>query len=361
MKIALASLRPSGHAGRVREAEAGAWNRKLFRRVLPAIGLFFVAPLVAEFLLGNMSITRLSLLGILAPLYGGGALLIRECVRRSGRGWPSILLLALAYGVLEEAFLTESLFNPDYLGLKLHLLQPAFVPAFGVGAWYTLFVLTLHMIWSISAPVALIETLVQERANSPWIGRVGIGVAAGVFAFACISVGAFTVRADPSHFVASRAQFTSSAVIIVALIVLAFCLPRRPWLSRIGRAPNPWIPGFGSFTLASVFLLIPSKWGWWAVLVYLSLDTLATLPIWIWSGRPGWSAIHRLALAGGATMAYGWHAFVQTPSLGNTGAITRTGNLLFAVLAASLVAAGAKKANIFEKEVVSKCGGPYIE
>jgi hypothetical protein len=67
--------------------------------------------------------------------------------------------------------------------------------------------------------------------------------------------------------------------------------------------------------------------------------------IWIWSGRTGWTAIHRLALAGGAATAYGWHAFVQTPSLGNTGAITRVGNLLFAVLAANLVAAGARKAS----------------
>jgi hypothetical protein len=346
MKINLASLRHSGHAGRV--PEAGAWNGKPVRSVLPAIGLFLVAPLVAEFLLGNMSITHLGLLGILAPLYGGGALLIRECVRRTGRGWTSIFLLALAYGVLEEAFLTESLFNPDYLGLKLHLLQPAFVPAFGIGAWYTLFVLTLHTVWSISAPIALIETLVPKRAQLPWIGRVGIGVVAVVFAFACISMGAFTVRADPSHFAASRAQFTWSAFILIGLIALAFSLPRRPAAQRIGRAPNPWIPGIESFALASIFLLIPSEWGWWAVLVYLSLDALAILPIWIWSCRTGWSAIHRLALAGGAAIAYGCHAFVQTPSLGNTGAITRVGNLLFAVLAAILVAAGARKASDFQ-------------
>jgi hypothetical protein len=37
-----------------------------------------------RFLLGRMSITHLGLLAILAPLYGGGALLIRESVRRTG-------------------------------------------------------------------------------------------------------------------------------------------------------------------------------------------------------------------------------------------------------------------------------------
>ena len=95
------------------------------RRVLPAVTLFFVAPLVAEFLLGNLPLKLLGALVMLGPLYGGGALLIRELVRRSGRGWPSILMLAFAYAVIEEAFTTQTLFNPDYLHMNLGLLKPA--------------------------------------------------------------------------------------------------------------------------------------------------------------------------------------------------------------------------------------------
>src|SRR5580698_952454 len=101
------------------------------RRVAPAIGLFFVAPLVAEFLLGDLPIKMLGTLVILAPMYGGGALLIREVVRRSGRGWPTIFVLAFAYAVFEEAFTTQTLFNPDYLKLNLHLLNPAYIPELG--------------------------------------------------------------------------------------------------------------------------------------------------------------------------------------------------------------------------------------
>src|ERR1700722_1905445 len=114
------------------------------RGIWPALGLVFTAPLVAEFLLGNLPIKMLPALIVLAPMYGGGALLIREVVRRTGHGWPSILLLALAYGIIEEAFTTQSLFNPNYLSLNLHLLDPGYIPALGVGAWWTLFVLTLH-------------------------------------------------------------------------------------------------------------------------------------------------------------------------------------------------------------------------
>ena len=82
-----------------------------FRRILPAIGLFFLAPFISEYLLGDFPLTKLEYILILGPLYGGGALLIREVVRRSGKGWPTILVLAFAYAVLEEAFTTQTLFN----------------------------------------------------------------------------------------------------------------------------------------------------------------------------------------------------------------------------------------------------------
>ena len=67
------------------------------KRIAPALTLFFLGPFVAEFLLGNLPLTVLPAMIVLAPMYGGGALLIRESVRRTGRGWPSILVLGLAY------------------------------------------------------------------------------------------------------------------------------------------------------------------------------------------------------------------------------------------------------------------------
>ena len=156
--------------------------------VKPAIGLFFLAPLVAEFLLGNLPIKLLPALVMLAPMYGGGALLIRETVRRSGRGWPSILLLALAYGILEEAFATQSLFNPDYLGMHMGLLKPAYIPALGIGGWWTVFVLNLHTAWSIATPIALVEGTVPERSTTPWLGRVGLAVTGVLFAVGIVAM-----------------------------------------------------------------------------------------------------------------------------------------------------------------------------
>jgi hypothetical protein len=66
------------------------------RRLAPVLALFFLAPLVAEFFLGDFSILQLPLIVPLAPMYGGGAILIRELARRTARGWPTIAVLAPA-------------------------------------------------------------------------------------------------------------------------------------------------------------------------------------------------------------------------------------------------------------------------
>jgi hypothetical protein len=63
------------------------------RKISPVITLFFVAPLVAEYLLGDLPLKLLPALIFLAPAHGGGAILIRETARRARRGWPTMLLL----------------------------------------------------------------------------------------------------------------------------------------------------------------------------------------------------------------------------------------------------------------------------
>jgi hypothetical protein len=59
----------------------------------PALALVFLAPFIAEVLSGA---TKVSVLFALVPemmVWGCGALLIRELVRRWGGGWPSGSLL----------------------------------------------------------------------------------------------------------------------------------------------------------------------------------------------------------------------------------------------------------------------------
>jgi hypothetical protein len=300
------------------------------KRIAPALGLFFLAPLIAEFLLGDLPINLLGALVILAPMYGGGALLIREVVRRTGRGWPSIFVLAFAYSILEEAFTTQTLFNPNYLHLNLHLLQPAYIPALGIGVWWTIFVLTLHAVWSISTSIALAEAVVPDRATTPWLGWLGLSITAILFVLAAVASTKFEIKQD--HFIASTRQFVVSGVACLVVIAAAFRLPHRSSPLTEGWVANPWLVGAGALAAGSIFLVVPNSWGWWAVALYLLLDSAVIAAVFVLSHRTGWDARHRLALAAGAALAYAWHAFIQTPAVGGAHSLrlVRIGNTIFA-------------------------------
>ena len=320
------------------------------KSVLPAIGLFFLAPLIAEFLLGDLPINMLPVILVLAPMYGGGALLIREVVRRTGRGWPSMVVLALAYGIVEEAYTTQSLFNPNYLKLNLHLLQPAYIPALGIGAWWTIFVLTLHTAWSISTSIALVEASVPDRAEVPWLGRIGLSVTALLFALGVFVTTRYQLKQDA--FRASSAQLITAGVICVALVVVAFLLPQRSAVKTAGRNPNPWIAAGVALVAGSAVLLTPSTWNWGAAAAILALDVATAAAVLVWSRRAGWDMRHKLALASGAALAYGWHAFIQNPVVGKDVTLIRIGNVIFLLGAIALIAFAAKRTGSWLRKAV---------
>lgn len=65
-------------------------------RLNPPVVLLLLAPAVAELLGGATQITQIWLALFYIPVYGAGALLVRELVWRRGLGWWSILLLGAA-------------------------------------------------------------------------------------------------------------------------------------------------------------------------------------------------------------------------------------------------------------------------
>ena len=100
-----------------------------------------------------------------AVLYGCPALLIRELARRTGRGWPAILLLSAAAGLLQAGVIDQSLFAESYDDVRGGRRT---VRATSVGPFsaYMLqnFVLG-HVIFSFCAPIALAEA-VRPRSRT---------------------------------------------------------------------------------------------------------------------------------------------------------------------------------------------------
>jgi hypothetical protein len=304
-----------------------------FRRVAPALVLFFVAPYVAEFLLGNLSVSVIAALLFLAPLYGGGALAVREIARRLNRGWPTIVLLALAYGLFEEGIVIQTLFNPNYLGL--HLLKEAYMPALGIGGWWTPFVLTLHTVWSISVPIAVVEGLFAERRTTPWLGKIGLSVSILLLVVGGILVRKMTMKQDP--FAASTTQLVVTSIFLVVVAVLAVRLrPRES--ARVGGAPATWVVGVVTFALGLAFMSAHAVLHEWTVVgAYGALYLIAIALLITWSRRSGWTPRHTLAAGAGAMLTYACTAFPQEPVVGAKGSVDLIGNTLFAAMAVTLL------------------------
>lgn len=326
------------------------------RRLAPAIGLFCLAPLVAEFLMGNLTLKYLIVFPLMALLYGGGALLIREYARRTGRGWPTIIGLALAYGMLEETFVTQTLFNPDWADFRI--LDYGHVSALGMGVPWTLFMVGVHTVWSISVPIALAETLARDRATTPWLGSVGFGVVAGLFA---LTIAGDSILTATRAGVASATQLVVAAVVVVLIAAVALRLPGpgrpRPAVATTDRAPSPWLAGAFAAVAGAGFVLVYafdpaglSPWlarlhvpAWLNALANLALFAIAIAVVTRWSRKPGWSLAHVLALAGGALLTYAWHSFPWRTLDGAGLAMDLVSNAIFTAGAIVLLVIAARR------------------
>lgn len=312
----------------------------LVRRIAPALLLAILSPIVAEFLLGDFSVRNLTVLIPLVPLYGCGALLIREAARRFGRGWPAILLLGAAYALIEEAFLTQSLFNPNYVGQRL--LDYGYIPALGTSLNWCLFVLSIHVVWSIATPILIAEGVAADRRTQPWLGLPGLAIVCVLFGLGCFGTAAFSLKASP--FGATTVQFVVAGVLALLAIAAAFVVGSRGDRDASRTASGPprplWVC-LATLALAIVFMgaetfaraqgMPPLV----SVLVRAICLAGAGVSIVSWSRRRGWQGGHYLALATGTTLTYalfGLMAFLQGhTNLGEpTGPIDIAGQIVLA-------------------------------
>jgi hypothetical protein len=274
---------------------------------------------------------------MMMPMYGGGALLIRELTRRTGRGWPTILLLGAAYAIIEEAFTTQSLFNPHYLGM--HLLSHAWIPALGTSAWWTLFMLNVHPFWSIGVSVALVEGLFPSRATAPWLGKVGLSVTAVFFALGACAGTLYQFHHDP--FRASAAQFIVSGLSVAAFVAAAFFIPPPSPSRNPNPVPSPWLTGLAAFVCGAAVFLSPILWDWGAVVLMAAVDLVFLVGLGLFSQCSAWTSLHTFSIGAAGAIFYGAHAFLQGPVVPAPKSIVLMSHVIMLAAALAVVAIGA--------------------
>ncbi|WBC13626.1 hypothetical protein O7600_21165 [Micromonospora sp. WMMA1998] len=290
----------------------------LRRRLVPAVALLLLAPWTAECSWGGFTLTGMPFVVlVLAPMYGGAALLIRETARRLGLGWPGIALLAAAFGVVQAGLVDQSLFNPGFLddtefADTRAVAEATLVPGLGFSARQAVDYVGNHVALTICAPIALVESyLGAGRRSRPWLGRPGLVVAALLWLGGSLLV--FADDGGRKGFLASPVQLAFATGVALALVAAALLRHRHagpapvaptsagPTLagpSPVGRRhteAGPPRPVWPALVVVVAYLGSTVAPGWPGVALALALAAVAAVVLTRWSRRPDWGQRHVLA------------------------------------------------------------------
>lgn len=240
-------------------------TKKLSKNALPVLVLFFLAPVLAELFLGSTSVSKAEGLVLESFFYGSGALLIRETARRFRMGWIRIILLGLAYGMIEEGLSLQSLFNQHFLGFEI-----GYGRLWGVNWVWGLVIIVYHAVWSITIPIFFTELLFPGKRSAPWLNKAGMTTMASFFGLSGVAF--FLIFRRMSDFSASWIHFMTTVLLIFGVISLAFFLPPR--LKQASRIPKPagLAAALVAFTAASL---------WFLILDLVYVDGHGGLPAWV--------------------------------------------------------------------------------
>jgi len=262
------------------------------KRIPPAWVLYFLAPIIGELLSGSAPpiefFNPFGLL-ILPALYGSGAILAR---------WPTILVLGLAYGILEEGLMVKSFFDPAWQDLGLLGVYGRWA---GVNWVWSLFLTIYHAVYSIATPIFLVELIFPERRDERWVGRRGM-IALSLLLLAVVLFGFFFI----TEYRPPALPYLMALTVTLGLYAAAYRMPSHWWTRRIEPKTGPlW---FGLVGFASTLVFFFMHWIFPEIGVPVPLTMLAALllvrtviiALRHMSGEGGWSDDDKLALVSGA-------------------------------------------------------------
>jgi hypothetical protein len=251
-----------------------------------------------------------------AMLYGCPALLIRELARRTGRGWPAMLLLSAAAGLLQAGVIDQSLFSDSYGDVKgwEDSLRATYIAPLGLGGFMLQGFVVGHVVYSFCAPIALAEAMRPGLAHRSWLGRRGLAVATASWMLVAAAIVAETLGSE-AH--ATLPEVAVTLVVIAALVVAALRVGRvdRPARERAPRLRTTLVV---SFIAASAHAVAMETWLGVAVAV-LVVGASAWLLARAARNR-NWGLPHVAAVAAGVLLSRGALAFLYYPVVGETSA-----------------------------------------
>lgn len=276
--------------------------------------LALLTPLIAELSFGSTPVRFAYLLLLWLPIYGAGVLLIRELVVRTGRWWPSIVLLGVAYELAEDGLGLQALTSD-------HLYHAAdWAPQiFGFNVAYWVLNIIYHVVFSVVIPIFLVNVLYPKFKDRPYLKKGGV---AWVTLFAIIGVALLRVSVPPKEDPGYNESLSIILGCVVAIILLGIIALRVFPRKKVSAPTNVNVPSkrkLAAFGLASTVVVFGLMYpfagahqpvfthGAWA---YIPVAAGTLLAIWMyktitkWSRSSQWNTRTALALAGGALVGH---------------------------------------------------------
>lgn len=175
-------------------------------------------------------------------LYGTGVLVVREISLRWKTGWPGILLLGAAYGVVEEGLAVTTFFNPT-------------LPQLGILGWYgrdlgvnwlwAVWLSTFHATVSIAIPIFLMEWHWPGLKGRSLLTDRGLYATIGLLGLAALTINLLVHAANPYQEAGPEYLVAFTAIAVLAYVARHWA---SDWWSRLPRAGGP--PGHRSLFIA---------------------------------------------------------------------------------------------------------------
>jgi hypothetical protein len=283
--------------------------------------LVFSSTIIAEVLSGSTTLSRIQFLPTQFLVYGSAAVLIREIPRRLNAGWPTIILLGLAFGLILEGLSLQSVFNPNFLTNNL-----AFGRSLGTNWVWTAYMPPFHAFFSICTPILLCEVIFDDELTQPWASRTVTYIAGIVLLIMLIALHFLFIKL--THFNTGLASLLILFVVIVLIVFIALkvrnvkLLPpsavvMRPpyhfWLITVASlmAAGLWYFGFDTIFMANK----PAPWIALAAAPVIAISYFALLNFW--SMTKIYTVKDRLALVFGlltGELIFGYFATAGNPT-----------------------------------------------
>jgi hypothetical protein len=309
--------------------------------------LWVLATWCAEVVWGGFTVADYPMvLLFLGPLYGGAAVLIREVVRRRGGGWPSMALLAAAFGLVQAGLVDVTLFDRAALADTQFAAWNAaagrtWVPVPGFSAEQLFDFVGNHVWLSICAPIAVVEACSSPgRRREPWLGRWGAAALAVLF------VGASLLIRSDTGYDPSPVQVVFVVAVVAVLVSAALWWPRgdrhgarrgeehgdrrgeEP--GRVG-GPGPLVLGAGVLGAQLVTWFFDTGWWGTGLRVAVLVGVVALVVRWAVSER------HVLAAWGACLVSAAGAAFLAPPYAAAPGWLMLVSDVVGAVIVVSVL------------------------